>query len=292
MDGQTAAATIATPRGAGIGLRSQHIHEVILSKPEVPWFEILADNHMAAGGPLPKQLAAVRSSYPITFHCVGMSIAGTDELNWEYLENINRLAHQFEPAWISDHLCFTCFGGHQYHDLLPFPYSEEALDHVSERVMKIQEALDRVLVVENVSSYLLFRQSTMSEGEFLNVLSKRTGCELLVDVNNAYVNQVNHGIDAKEFFSSLPTDSIREIHLAGFEDKGGYLIDAHNNCITEEVLKLYQYLIDICGETPTLIEWDNDIPAFEVLMEEAGRASHIMDRCSEEYSAPVDGMSG
>ena len=281
MDGQTATATVVTPRGVGVGLRSQHIHEVIISKPVVPWFEILADNHVAGGGLIPMQLAAVRSTYPITFHCVGMSIAGTDELDSEYLENINRLAHQFEPAWISDHLCFSSFGGHQYHDLLPFPYSEEALDHVSERVMKIQDYLDRVLVVENVSSYLMFRQSSMTEGEFLKALSDRTGCELLVDVNNAYVNQVNHGIDAKEFFSSLPTDSIREIHLAGFEDKGDYLIDAHNNRIAEEVLELYQYLIDICGETPTLIEWDGDIPELSVLVAESDKAQAIIDRHAE-----------
>jgi uncharacterized protein (UPF0276 family) len=158
--------TNETPKGAGIGLRGQHIPEVIQELPDVPWFEILADNHLAEGGLIPHQLAAVRSSYPITFHCVGMSIAGVDPLDMAYLEKIRSLAKKFEPCWISDHLCFTQYANHQYHDLLPFPYSEESLTHVSERVMQIQDFLGRVLVVENVSTYLQYRDSTMSEAEF------------------------------------------------------------------------------------------------------------------------------
>ena len=265
------------PNGAGIGLRGQHIPEVIQHLPDIPWFEILADNHLAEGGLIPHQLTAVRSSYPVTFHCVGMSIAGIDPLDMKYLQRIRDLSERFEPAWISDHLCFTQFASHQYHDLLPFPYSEESLVHVGERVMRIQDYLGRVLVVENVSTYLQYRASTMSEGEFLKALCQLTGCEILLDVNNAYVNQVNHGIDAREFIRSLPTKHIREAHLAGFEDKGEYLIDAHNNRVADTVWALYEYLLRIHGETATLIEWDNDIPSFDVLKNEARHAQLIID---------------
>jgi len=277
------------PSGAGIGLRGQHIPEIIQAQPDVPWFEILADNHLAEGGLIPQQLAAVRSSYPVTFHCVGMSIAGVDALDMAYLEKIRSLAERFEPAWISDHLCFTQYAKHQYHDLLPFPYSEESLAHVCERVMKIQDYLGRELVVENVSTYLQYRDSSMTEGEFLKSLCEKTGCEILLDVNNAYVNEINHGIDARDFIASLPARHIREVHLAGYEDKGEYLIDAHNNLVANPVWELYEYLVQLYGEKPTLIEWDNDIPAFDVLMEEAQRAERILsasvDRSAKSLKA-------
>ena len=281
MKQQSASMTVETPLGAGIGLRGQHIPEVIQELPDVPWFEVLADNHLAEGGLIPRQLAAVRSSYPVTFHCVGMSIAGVDDLDMNYLERIRNLAERFEPAWISDHLCFTQYANHQYHDLLPFPYSEESLSHVSERVMKIQDYLGRALVVENVSTYLQYRDSTMTEGEFLMSLCEKTGCEILLDVNNAYVNEINHGIDARDFIRSLPAERVREVHLAGFEDHGEYLIDAHNNLVANPVWQLYDYLVQLHGEKPTLIEWDNDIPEFKVLMEEAQRAERILSASRE-----------
>ena len=263
--------------GAGIGLRSQHIHQVLDEKPDIPWFEILADNHLVQGGLIPKQLEAVRSCYPLTFHCVGMSLAGADPLDIDYLARIKKLADQLQPAWISDHLCFTQHGEHYFHDLLPFPYTQASLKHVSERVLKIQDYLNRALVIENVSSYLQFKESSMDEADFLAELVKRTGCELLLDVNNAYVNQINHGLDAKDFINRMPIDSVREIHLAGYEDKGDYLIDAHNNKISEPVWMLYEYLVDVLGSGPTLIEWDNDIPALDILMSEASRAQRCMN---------------
>jgi len=262
-------------RGGGIGLRGQHIPEVLQQLPDVPWFEILADNHLAEGGLIPLQMAAVRSSYPITFHCIGMSIAGVDDLDIAYLEKIKQLAERLEPAWISDHLCFTQYGEHQYHDLLPFPYTEESFQHISERVSRIQDILDRPLVIENVSTYVQFKESTMTEAEFLKRLSIQTGSEILLDINNAYVNQINHGIDAEEFIQGLPADKIREVHLAGFEDKGEYLIDAHNNRVSSAVWDLYSCFIQQCGEKPTLIEWDNDIPSFDVLMQEAQHADRV-----------------
>jgi uncharacterized protein (UPF0276 family) len=267
--------------GAGIGLRSQHIHQALDEKPDIPWFEILADNHLAKGGLIPMQLAAVRECYPVTFHCVGMSLAGSDPLDMEYLARIKQLADQFQPAWISDHLCFTRFGEHQLHDLLPFPYTEEALVQVAERVLKIQDYLNRALVIENVSSYVSFKESSMDEADFLSELVKLTDCELLLDVNNAYVNEINHGISAEDFINRIPLGQVREIHLAGYEDKGGYLIDAHNNKVADPVWKIYEYLINQAGERPTLIEWDNDIPSLEVLMQEAAHAEQVIKKVVE-----------
>ena len=279
---QPAGRTTKDLSGAGIGLRGQHIPGVIQGLPDVPWFEILADNHFAEGGLIPHQLAAVRSSYPITFHCVGMSIAGVDPLDMNYLEKIRALAEKYEPSWVSDHLCFTQYARHQYHDLLPFPYSEDSLIHVCERVNKIQDYLGRVLVVENVSTYLQFLDSSMTEAEFLKSLCHKTGCEILLDVNNAYVNEINHGIDARDFIRSLPSEHIREVHLAGFEDRGEYLIDAHNNLVATPVWTLYEYLVQQHGVKPTLIEWDNDIPEFSVLLEEAQRAEIILSEFRAE----------
>ncbi len=272
------------PVGAGLGLRGQHISEVIQTLPDVPWFEILADNHLAEGGLIPRQLAAVRSSYPVTFHCVSMSIAGIDPLDTVYLDKIRSLADKFEPSWISDHLCFTQYGNHQYHDLLPFPYTIESLNHVSERVSKIQDILDRPLVIENVSTYMQYNASSMTEADFLNELCDRTGAEILLDINNAYVNEVNHGIDAREFMLELSADRIREIHLAGFENKGEYLIDAHNNRVSNNVWDLYANFIRYRGERPTLIEWDNNIPALNVLMQEAQQAEKVVSMIASELS--------
>lgn len=273
--------------GAGIGLRGQHIHQVLDEKPDVPWFEILADNHLAQGGLIPQQLTAVRDCYAMTFHCVGMSIAGTDPLDMDYLACTKQLADQFQPAWISDHLCFTHFGEHQFHDLIPFPYTEESLKHVSERVLMIQEYLNRAIVIENVSSYCQFKASVMTEADFLTELTKRTDCELLLDINNVYVNEINHGIDSKDFIDRIPLSSVREVHLAGFEDKGDYLIDAHNNKVAEPVWNIYQALINRSGAIPTLIEWDNDIPAFDVLLNEASRAQSILDAACSDIDVEI-----
>jgi len=264
-------------KGVGIGLRSQHIHQVLDEKPDIPWFEILVDNHMAKGGLIPAQLTAVRECYELTFHCVGMSLAGTDAIDMNYLSRIKEMNDQYQPAWISDHLCFTQFKQHYTHDLLPFPYTQATLKHVAERILKIQDVLKQSLVVENVSSYVQFKDSVMDEAGFLSELVCLTDCEILLDVNNAYVNEVNHGISAKQFIDSLPLEKVREIHLAGYQDEGEYLIDAHNNKVSQKVWNLYQYLIQCGGSKPTLIEWDNDIPALTALMHEANCAQNIMD---------------
>jgi len=261
--------------GTGLGLRSAHIAQVLSERPPVPWFEILADNHTAPGGLIPRQLAAVRADYPITLHCVGMSLGGTEPLDMAYLRTIKHLIQVFEPVQVSDHLCFSNHASHQYHDLLPLPYTEEALLHVADRIQRVQDFLGLRLLVENVSSYLTYRHSTLGEAEFLADLSETADCDLLFDVNNAYVNEINHDAPAGDFIQQLPLERIREIHLAGYEDKGDYLIDAHNNRVSDPVWALYADVVQQLPDVPVLIEWDNDLPALEILLDEAARAERI-----------------
>lgn len=261
--------------GTGIGLRICHIEQVLNHLPVVPWFELLADNHLAEGGLVAAQVEAVRANYPLTLHCVGINLAGPDPLDLAYLRRVRDLRNRTEAAWVSDHLCFTAVGGHHYHDLLPFPYTHEALRHVTARVLEVQEFLGAPLVVENVSSYLRFADSALGEAEFLAELSMATDCLLLLDVNNLYVNHVNHGDDMDAYLAAFPIDRVQEIHLAGHEPKDGYLLDAHNNRVSQPVWDLYEQVAGYLPQVPSLIEWDNDIPGFEVLMEEADHAASI-----------------
>jgi uncharacterized protein (UPF0276 family) len=225
-------AVAAGPRaaiaGAGIGLRACHIDQILRTGTALPWFELLADNHLAEGGVTAAQVDAVCARYPVTLHCVGMNLAGTDLLDRDYLHRVRALKDRSGAAWVSDHLCFTAHGGRHYHDLLPFPYTEESLAHVAERVLQIQDLLGDRLVVENVSSYLRFAGSALSEAEFLAELTRRADCLLLLDLNNLYVNQVNHGEDPDAVLAALSLERVREIHLAGHERKDGWLLDAHN----------------------------------------------------------------
>ena len=264
--------------GVGLGLRSQHIDEVLLTQPDVPWFELLTDNHMAPGGLIPIQLEAIRGDYPITFHCVGMSLGGTDPLDMEYLLGVKTLIERYQPSLVSDHLCFSQHAQHNYHDLLPLPYNEETLQHFSERITQIQDILGTRILVENVSSYLTYQSSTISEAEFIAELLSRTDCDLLLDINNVYVNAVNHGFSASDYLQKIPMQRVREIHLAGYEDRDTYLLDAHNNRVSAPVWKLYEQVISEYQNIPTLIEWDNDIPPFAVLREEADVASALEER--------------
>ena len=264
--------------GVGLGLRSQHIDEVLLTQPDVPWFELLTDNHMVPGGLIPIQLEAIRGNYPITFHCVGMSLGGTDPLNMEYLRGVKTLIERYQPSLVSDHLCFSQHAQHNYHDLLPLPYNEETLEHFSERITQIQDILGTRILVENVSSYLTYQSSTISEAEFIAELLSRTDCDLLLDINNVYVNAVNHGFSASDYLQKIPMQRVREIHLAGYEDRDTYLLDAHNNRVSAPVWELYEQVISEYQNIPTLIEWDNDIPPFAVLREEADVASALKER--------------
>lgn len=274
--------------GVGVGLRSVHIDQVLQQQLDVPWFEILMDNHCARGGLIADQLAAVRERYPITLHCVGLSLAGLDPLDSDYLAKLKWMVNEYQPAQVSDHLCFTKYGKHQFNDLLPIPFTLESFNHTSARIKEIQDYLGMKILVENVSSYLQFEASEMNEAEFLTELVADTGCGILLDINNAYVNEFNHDCCAKTFIDSLPMASIGEIHLAGYEDKTSYLIDAHNNRVSDSVWSLFEYYLQTAKQAPVLIEWDNDIPEFSVLLDEAEKARKLIKNISGNRSLDSD----
>ncbi|MFK5856675.1 MAG: DUF692 domain-containing protein [Bacteroidota bacterium] len=275
MSGQS---VILPKSSVGLGLRSTHIEQIIEQQPDVPWFEILLDNHTAQGGLIPDQLDAVRRYYPLSFHCVGLSLGSTDTLNKPYLATLKRMIAEYQPALISDHLCFTQHGEHHFNDLLPFPYTNESLRHVCYRIDEVQNILGRKILIENLSMYLQFEKSEMNEGQFISELVSRTGCGVLLDINNAYVNEFNHGYSAKEFIDTLPLEHVEEIHLAGFEDKKDYLIDAHNNKVSDPVWDLFEYYLQHGYSAPALIEWDNDIPTLDILLSEIKTAKTIIAR--------------
>lgn len=258
--------------GVGIGLRSPHVAEIAARRRDVGWLEILADNYLAEGGRCRRDLERVRENHACTFHCVGMSVGSADELNDEYLGQIKALADRYQPAWVSDHLCFVSTRGEYQHDLLPLPRTEEAVRHAAERIERIQERLQRRILIENISCYLEFQHPAMSEAEFVNAVCERADCGLLLDINNVYVNQVNLGMDARDFLKTINTARVRQIHLAGFEQKQDFVIDAHNHPVSNEVWDLYAAFIAENPHIPTLIEWDFAVPDLDTLVAEARKA--------------------
>lgn len=269
--------------GVGIGLRSPHVAEIAGGRRDVGWLEILADNYLAEGGRCRRDLERVRENHACTFHCVGMSVGSADELNDEYLSQIKALADRYQPAWVSDHLCFVSARGEYQHDLLPLPRTEEAVRHAAERIGRIQERLQRQILIENISCYLEFEHAAMSEAEFVNAVCERADCGLLLDINNVYVNQVNLGADARDFLETVNTARVHEIHLAGFERKQGFLIDAHNHPVSNEVWDLYASFIEKNPQIPTLIEWDFAVPDLDTLVAEARKA----EACYPKPAAPA-----
>ena len=263
--------------GAGVGLRSQHYRHILEQLPTIPWFEALSENYFGDGGQPLHYLEQVRSHYPVTLHGVGMSLGSTDPLDYTYLGKLKTLAERIEPAWISDHLAWIAADGRYVHDLLPLPYTSAALDHVSERLLQVQDFLGRPLLVENPSSYMTFVESDISEWEFLSTLTARTDCLLLLDVNNVYVSAKNHGFEPTDYIESLPVGAVREIHLAGYEEQQGYLFDTHGQQVHPPVWDLYRHALKRLGPVPTLIEWDTDVPEFEVLAGEARLAQAELD---------------
>ena len=263
---------------AGIGLRPQHLAYVLEELPPINWFEVLTDNYFGPEGDALKELEQIRSHYPITMHSVGMSLGSSDPINWEYVKKIKDLADRFEPGWISEHLCWTSAHGVHFHDLLPLPYTQETIKHVADRISQIQDFLGRKLLIENVSSYLSFEQSEMSESDFVSSVAKEADCGILLDVNNIFVSQYNHGDDAIAYIESIPSERVGEIHLAGGEERDGYMLDTHSREVPEEVWTIYKAAIAHCGDTPSLIEWDSDIPHFSILEQEASKATAIIQQ--------------
>ena len=265
------------PAAAGIGLRTPHVSGVLAARPDVRWFEVHSENYYVDGGPALTALARIRADYPLSLHGVGMSLGSADPLDRAHLAKLRRLIDRIEPALVSEHLCWSGISGRHLNDLLPLPYTEEALAHVSTRIAEVQDALGRELLVENVSTYLAFADATIPEWEFVAAVARSTGCKLLLDVNNIYVNAVNHGFDADVYIAAIPPDAVREIHLAGFDASGPCLIDTHGAPVAPDVWALYARAIERLGPRPTLIEWDTDIPAFSVLEREAATAQAILE---------------
>jgi len=262
--------------GFGVGLRRQHYAYILEHRPAVDWFEVISENFMVRGGRPLLILEEIRSRYPIVCHGVSLSIGSTDALNLDYLRQLSALVRRFEPAWISDHLCWTSIGGHNAHDLLPLPYTEEAIEHVVQRVVRVQDILGRRILLENVSSYLQFTHSTLPEWEFLAAVAERADCGILLDINNIHVSAFNHGFDPYAYVAAVPPARVQQFHLAGYSDHGTYLHDTHDHPVSEAVWQLYAAAVRRFGQRPTLIEWDDQIPDFEVVHGEALRARAIV----------------
>ncbi|MEB3340825.1 DUF692 domain-containing protein [Okeania sp.] len=264
-------------KGAGIGLRSVHYQYILSQKPKINWFEVLSDNYLCAGGLPLFNLEKIRQNYPVTLHGVGMSLGSTDPLNLDYLTRLKKLAAKVEPDLISDHLSWISVNGHYLNDLIPLVYTEEVMDFVASRILQVQEFLGRQILIENPSPYLTFTDSTMSEWEFIEGLLKTADCYLLLDVNNLYVNAINNKIDPLQYLDSIPPNRVKQIHLAGYEAKENYLLDTHGYPVHSPVWELYKEALTRFGAVPTLIEWDTNIPSFEVLMAEANKAEKLLE---------------
>jgi len=266
------------PVRAGIGLRTPHCREMTESRPAAAgWLEVHSENYFGAGGQPHVFLERLRADYPLSLHGVGLGLGSADALDLAHLRRLAGVIERYEPGLVSEHLCWSAAGGRHLNDLLPLPYTEEALTHVAERIVRTQEFLDRQILIENISSYLRFRHSTIPEWEFVAQLAQRTGCGILLDVNNIYVNAVNHGFDARTYLAAIPAKAVQEIHLAGYDDSGACLIDTHGSAVSEPVWTLYRETIERLGARPTLVEWDTDIPALDVLLGEACKADAILE---------------
>jgi uncharacterized protein (UPF0276 family) len=261
--------------GFGLGLRPDHYAEIHAGTPRVDWFEAVTENYLVGGGRPLDHLERIRSRFPIVLHGVSLSIGGTDPLDRDYLRRVRALAARIEPEWISDHLCWTGVDGLNLHDLLPLPYTDEALAHVAARVTAVQDALGRRILLENVSSYVGCAASTCTEWEFLAQLAERADCELLLDVNNVYVSSVNHGYDPHAFIDGLPAARVRQIHLAGHSRQGSCIVDTHDSAVADPVWDLYGYAVRTLGRVPTMIERDDRMPPLAELVAELARAREL-----------------
>jgi uncharacterized protein len=265
--------TLNWPRlGFGVGLRAEHYGHILTARPPADWFEAITENYLDTGGRPLHILEQVRRDYPLALHGVALSIGSTDPLDDQYLTRLRALIERVEPALVTDHLCWTSVAGRPLYDLLPLPYTEESLWHVVERVRRVQDVLGRRIALENPSTYVAFRHSTMREWEFLAALAVEADCGLLIDVNNIYVSARNLGFEPHRYIDAIPPGRVAQMHLAGFTDMGSYLFDTHSAPVHEDVWALYRRAVARFGAGATLIEWDADIPSFERVHAEAERA--------------------
>lgn len=264
--------------GFGLGLRPCQYEDILSTKPAIDWFEIVTEDYLVPGGNPHYYLTRIRENYPIVMHGVSLSIASCDPLDWEYLKQVKDLAERIKPEWISDHLCWTGINGINLHDLLPVPYTQEALQHVAERVLQVQDYFGRELVLENPSTYITFKQDQMSEWEFFTALVKATDCKILLDINNVYVSAFNHGFDPMTYFNNIPSKAVQQFHLAGHSNFGTHIIDTHDDEIIEPVWDLYAKATKHFEKVSTLIERDEDIPALAVMIEELEYAKRVANQ--------------
>jgi uncharacterized protein len=271
-------APLRAPLGFGLGLRVDHYEAILADHPEVDWFEALTENYLVPGGKPLDNLMRIRERYPMVLHGVSLSIGSTQPLDRAYLAQVKALAARLEPEWVSDHLCWTGIAGRNMHDLLPLPYTEEALANVVERVRTVQDILGRRILLENVSSYVSYRDSQLSEWQFLREIAERADCLILLDVNNIYVSSVNHEFDPLDYLNAIPVDRVQQIHLAGHENHGDYLIDTHDHPVPDPVWELYSAAVRRFGNVSTMIERDANIPPLEELCSELDAARQLAAR--------------
>ena len=274
--------------GHGIGLRPPHYPRVLDGTAHVDWFEVISENFMIPGGRPLEVLEKARRLAPVVLHGVSMNLGGTDPLSESHLCELERLIRRFDPAWVSEHLCWGAFGRHYAHDLLPLPYTEEALAQVVERIRQVQDRLGRRILVENVSSYLTFVHSAMSEWEFLGAVAERADCGILLDVNNVYVSAANHGFSPAAYIDAVPASRVGQIHLAGHTDHGTHLLDTHDAPVVPAVWDLYRRAVARCGRVSSLVEWDDRIPELDEVLAEAERA-RVAER--EVLAGTTDGWA-
>ncbi|WP_235839686.1 MNIO family bufferin maturase [Cognaticolwellia mytili] len=269
--------------GLGLGLRSQHFNTILQHKPEVDWFEIISENFIDSGGRPRHILRQIAEHYPIVMHGVSLSIGSTDALDLNYLTKLKQLIDEIKPAWVSDHLCWTGAMSLNTHDLLPLPLTEESLAHVINRVHQVQDILQQPLVLENPSSYLSFTQSTIPEWEFFSALISDTGCGMLLDVNNVYVSAFNNDFDPVTYIKSLPHHAIVQMHLAGHQHCGDHIVDTHDSQVTPAVWQLFNLAWQLTKGCATSLEWDGNIPTFEVYHQELLKAKQFMTTLPDEF---------
>ncbi|MCK0509437.1 DUF692 domain-containing protein [Aromatoleum anaerobium] len=265
------------PRRAGIGLRAPHYRRLLDELPDVGWLEVHSENYFGDGGQPLHYLERARAHYPLSLHGVGLSLGSAQPLDRGHLARLAALLRRFEPDLVSEHLSWGAVPGRHLNDLLPLPYTEEALAVTAAHVAEVQDALGRPILVENISSYLRFRHSTIGEAEFIAALAAQTGCGILLDVNNIHVSAANHGFDAAAYVEAIPVAAVREIHLAGFDRIGELLVDTHGTRVAPPVWALYRLALTRFGAVPTLIEWDTDLPELDVLLAEAATAERFME---------------
>ena len=261
--------------GFGLGLRTDHYQDIIEQQPAIDWFEIITENYLVPGGKPLYYLDKIREHYPIVMHGVSMSLGSTDSLDLDYLAQVKALADRINGKWLSDHLCWTGVHQKNMHDLLPLPYTEEALKHVVSKIKQAQDFLGRQMLIENVSSYLTYSSSAMTEWDFLREVAEQADCLILLDINNIYVSSFNHGFDPKDYLAGIPAHRVQQFHLAGHTNNGDHIIDTHDHPVIDPVWHLYAEALNRFGKVSTMIERDDHIPALSVLLEELEQAKHI-----------------